>query len=110
MHSERTHAPTLNLIDCDFKYFFNLTSLIQVETNNFVELGLKYTYDADVALEPFNSLFQEFSTIEWERFQLDTEEDSVLLLTSAKMLVPRSERHGSEFGEIFSEGRLPRYS
>lgn len=42
MHSERTHSPTLNLIDCDFKYFFNQTSLIQVETNNFIELGVAF--------------------------------------------------------------------
>ena len=57
MHSERTHAPTLNLIDCDFKYFFNQTSLIQVETNNFVELGLEYTYTSTDDVEPFNKIF-----------------------------------------------------
>ena len=71
MHSERTHAPTLNLIDCDFKYFFNLTSLIQVETNNFVELGVEYTYEAENKYEPFNKVFQEWYTTDFDRFQIN---------------------------------------
>ena len=45
IHSERTHSPTLNLIDCDFKYFFNQSSLINVETNNFAEMGITFTSD-----------------------------------------------------------------
>ena len=47
MHSERTHSPTLNLIDCDFKYFFNQTSLINVETNNFAELGIIFKEESE---------------------------------------------------------------
>ena len=42
VRSNRTHAPTLNLINCDFKYFLNdIQALIQVETNNFIEMAVK---------------------------------------------------------------------
>ena len=42
VRSNRTHAPTLNLVNCDFKYFLNdIQALIQVETNNFVEMAVK---------------------------------------------------------------------
>ena len=41
------HAPTLNLINCDFKYFYNVTALIQVETNNFIEMGIEVDSDGD---------------------------------------------------------------
>ena len=42
VRSNRTHSPTLNLINCDFKYFLDdeMEALIQVETNNFVEMGV----------------------------------------------------------------------
>lgn len=43
IHSNRTHAPTLNLFDCDFKYFHDKQALIQVENNNFVEMAISYT-------------------------------------------------------------------
>ena len=39
--SNRTHAPTLNLINCDFKYFFDKQALIQVETNNYFEMAIE---------------------------------------------------------------------
>lgn len=39
VHSNRTHAPTLNLIDCDFTYFIDKQALIQVENNNYVEMA-----------------------------------------------------------------------
>ena len=45
IHSKRVHAPTLRLINCDFKYFFNMQALIQVETNNLVEMGIVYDDD-----------------------------------------------------------------
>ena len=32
-------------MDCDFQYFFNKSSLIYTETNNYVELGSTQTYD-----------------------------------------------------------------
>ena len=41
LRSDRTHAPTINLIGCDFKFMFDKQALIQVETNNFVEMNLK---------------------------------------------------------------------
>ena len=44
IHSVRTHAPTLNLYNCDFKYFHDKQALIQVETNNYVEMAVD---DAD---------------------------------------------------------------
>ena len=40
--SNRTHSPTLNLIDCDFEYFFDMQALIQVETNNYIQMGNQY--------------------------------------------------------------------
>ena len=40
IRSNATHAPTLNLINCDFKYFLDKQALIQVETNNFIEMGI----------------------------------------------------------------------
>ena len=41
MRSNREHAPTLKLTRCDFKYFMGdkFDALIQVETNNFGEMG-----------------------------------------------------------------------
>ena len=42
IHSNLTHAPTINLINCDFNYFFDKQALIQVETNNFVEMAVEY--------------------------------------------------------------------
>lgn len=39
VHSNRVHSPTLNLIDCDFTYFFDKQALIQVENNNYVEMA-----------------------------------------------------------------------
>ena len=45
--SERTHSPELNLINCDFKYFFDMQALIQVETNNYFEAGIDYSSEAD---------------------------------------------------------------
>lgn len=42
IRSNRTHAPTLNLINCDFKYFLDdMQALINVETNNFIEMAVK---------------------------------------------------------------------
>ena len=43
VRSNRTHTPTLNLINCDFKYFHDKQALIQVETNNFVEQSIVTT-------------------------------------------------------------------
>ena len=43
--SMNVQSPTLNLVDCDFKFFFNKSALIQVETNHFVEMGLEFTYE-----------------------------------------------------------------
>ena len=44
VRSNRTHAPTLNLVNCDFKYFLDdIEALIQVETNNYVEMAVKST-------------------------------------------------------------------
>ena len=45
IHSKRVHSPTLRLINCDFKYFFNMQALIQIETNNLVEMGIAYNAD-----------------------------------------------------------------
>ena len=41
MRSIREHAPTLILKNCDFKYFTGdkIDALIQVEVNNFGEMG-----------------------------------------------------------------------
>lgn len=42
MRSNRTHSPTLNLINCDFVYFLDdMQALIQVETNNYVEMAVE---------------------------------------------------------------------
>ena len=48
--SNRTHAPELNLIDCDFMYFFDMQALIQVETNNYYEAGNLYGTDKETDL------------------------------------------------------------
>ena len=37
VRSNKVHAPTLNLINCDFKFFMGQTALIQVENNNFID-------------------------------------------------------------------------
>ena len=49
VRSNRTHSPTLNLINCDFKYFLNneMEALIQVETNNFMEMGIEALFDVN---------------------------------------------------------------
>ena len=31
-------------MDCDFEFFFNKSALIKVETNNFIELGMEFSY------------------------------------------------------------------
>lgn len=49
--SNRTHSPTLNLIDCDFKYFFDMQALIQVETNNYFVAGEQYDDESDDSLK-----------------------------------------------------------
>ena len=33
--SNRNHSPTLNLHNCDFKYFLDKQALIHTETNNY---------------------------------------------------------------------------
>ena len=43
LNSNRTHSPELKLINCDFKYFMNNQALIQVETNNFIEMAVMST-------------------------------------------------------------------
>ena len=40
VRGNNTHSPTLNLINCDFKYFLDKQALIQVETNNFIEMAV----------------------------------------------------------------------
>lgn len=50
VHSNLTHAPTLHLYNCDFKYFHDKQALIQVETNNYVEMAVN---DADDIWERF---------------------------------------------------------
>lgn len=50
VHSDRTHAPTLNLYNCTFKYFHDKQSLIQVETSNYAEMAVA---DADDVTERF---------------------------------------------------------
>ena len=49
--SNRNHAPELNLIDCDFMYFFDMQALIQVETNNYYEAGNLYGTDKETDTE-----------------------------------------------------------
>ena len=40
LHSNLTHSPTLNLYNCDFKYFHDKQALIQVENNNYQEMAV----------------------------------------------------------------------
>ena len=42
LRSDRRHTPSLNLTNCEFRYFLgNMSSLIQVETNNFGVGGIE---------------------------------------------------------------------
>ena len=50
VHSNLTHSPTLNLYNCDFKYFHDKQALIQVENNNYAEMAVS---DADDTTELF---------------------------------------------------------
>jgi hypothetical protein len=34
-------------VDCDFEFFFNKSALIRVENNNFIELGMEFTFFAN---------------------------------------------------------------
>jgi hypothetical protein len=45
MRSNRRHTPSLNFTSCEFRYFLsNMTSLVQVETNNFGMGGYESSY------------------------------------------------------------------
>ena len=55
VRSNRTHSPTLNIINCEFKYFLDDNSaLIQVETNNFIEMAVESKGKANPVLETAN--------------------------------------------------------
>ena len=58
VRSNNTHTPTLELDNCDFKYFLgNQTALIQLETNN---LGLQGLYNLSQSTLLENTAFFGF--------------------------------------------------
>ena len=54
------HSPTLRLIDCDFKYFFHMQALVQVETNNLVEMGIVYNADGTESVNADGTVTDRF--------------------------------------------------